>query len=395
VTGRLRVLYLSGWSIGPKGEGAVSFVHEQIVELSRYVDALFVEHEFSSLRSLARHPRRSLDPQLVANTWPPSVRALRVHTLRLPTRITHRSLIGDIRSAGDSVARRLRRAGERVDLVHAHVVLPAGLLGAQLAAELRVPLVLQEHSGPLDMHLDTEEKAAAVRETLSRAAVVLAVSHALAGRLRSVLPELQRLDVVPNLVRTEVFLPTPPPPLSDPLRLVSIGGLVPVKNHAMLLECVAELTRRGSSATLMLVGDGPLRSDLEAWARQLGISDQVSFTGHLGRAATARALASSHLYVCCSRIETFGLAVAEAVATGRPVVTTACGGPEEIVEPGLGLIVRSHDPVSIANAVLEVQARLDTFEPKAMHANIERRFGPESFRTRMLASYERALMAAL
>src|SRR5690606_31169461 len=143
-----------------------------------------------------------------------------------------RSLIGDIRNAGAGIARRLRRAGERVDLVHAHVVLPAGLVGARLAADLDVPLVLQEHSGPLDMHLDTEEKAAAVREVLSRATVVLAVSRALAARIRTVMPGLQRLEVVPNLVRVEIFPPAQQLPSGDPLRLVSVGGLVPVKNHA-------------------------------------------------------------------------------------------------------------------------------------------------------------------
>jgi glycosyltransferase involved in cell wall biosynthesis len=269
--------------------------------------------------------------------------------------------------------------------------LPAGLLGTYVSAELGVPMVLQEHSGPFDMHLDTDAKAAAVRETLSRAAVVLAVSNALAGKLRNVAPELEQLDVVPNLVRTDVFRPAAPPPVREALRLISIGGLVPVKNHTALLECVAHIVTRGCNATLTLVGDGPLRSELETRARELGIADRVTFTGHLSRAATARSLAASHIYVCCSHIETFGLAVAEALATGRPVVTTACGGPEEIVGPGLGQIVRSNDPAAIADAVLDVQDRLNMFDPETMHVSMERRFGAAAFQTRLLAAYDRAM----
>jgi glycosyltransferase involved in cell wall biosynthesis len=394
VTGRRRVLYLSGWPIGTGGEGAASFIHDQIVELSSVVDAVFVEHAFASIARLALQPRGVLFPERIHGGWPDSVRALRVSTIRLPTRITQRTLLEDVRSAGRAVAQSLRRAGERVDAIHAHVVLPAGLLGLYTAANLRVPLVLQEHSGPFDMHLDTAEKREAVREILAGAAQIVAVGEPLARQLRATAPIAERVIVRPNLVRTDIFQPTPlPAPISE-LRLITIGSLVSVKDHRTLIDCLRILRRRGMPAQLTIVGDGPLRTSLEQQVLELGLASAVIFRGHLTRVQTAQAIADSHIYVCSSRVETFGLAVAEAISCGRPVVTTRCGGPEALVESEFCASCAVGDADDMALSVGQVVKILPLVEPTLLHDLMNSRFGPAAFRERMLEVYSRVLDSA-
>src|SRR6185437_8936429 len=125
-----RVLYLSGWPIGAHGEGPVSFVYEQIQVLSHDVQACYIQHHFDAAFSWARRKAWRRDVEVLEGLWDPPTMALRVWTPRWPTRLTKRSLLDDVREAGAMVARRISRTFGRVDLVHAHVVLPAGLLAA-------------------------------------------------------------------------------------------------------------------------------------------------------------------------------------------------------------------------------------------------------------------------
>ncbi len=108
----------------------------------------------------------------------------------------------------------------------------------------------------------------------------------------------------------------------------------------------------------------------------------------------AQALARAHVYVCASHHETFGLASAEALATGRPVVTTRCGGPEAFVDESCGALVPVQDPPALASALLETWQRITEFDPSRLHERIEQRFGPAIFRDRMLGLYREVVPPA-
>ena len=115
--------------------------------------------------------------------------------------------------------------------------------------------------------------------------------------------------------------------------LVSVGSLEPRKNHAFLLEVLAIAARRGQRYTLTIVGDGPDRLDLERRAQELGVKDLVEFAGFT---PDPRAVLRRHrLYCHASRMESFGIALIEAMAEGLPVVAAPVGGVPEIVRPGV------------------------------------------------------------
>lgn len=386
-----RVLYLSGWPIGARGEGAASFVYDQIEAVSDDVRALYIEHRFDSALGWARRRAVGVAVEPIADLWPELVTALRVWTPRWSSRLTHRGVLDDVWRAGPMVAARAARALGGVDLVHAHVVLPAGLLGAAAAQALGVPLVLQEHSGPFDMHLDSDEKRRAARRTIAHARTVIAVSDPLAERIRDFAGANVRVDVVPNLVRTDFFHARLAAEYRSNIRLVSVSALHPVKGLNTLLDAVVDLRARGCSVQVEIVGDGPIRSELESMIRALGLRDAVTLTGHLSRAKVAERLAAADIYVCPSRHETFGLAPAEALAVGRPVVSTRCGGPESFVTDAHGALVPVDDVRAMADAILATWCRRTEFDPVAMHEYVDARFGPHLFRGRLLKLYRDAL----
>jgi glycosyltransferase involved in cell wall biosynthesis len=126
-----------------------------------------------------------------------------------------------------------------------------------------------------------------------------------------------------------------------------VGRLVPVKDHATLLEAVALLKRDGVDATLVVSGDGPLREPLLAKAAGLGIQDQVRLLGH--RKDVEVVLAALDVFVLSSVSEGLSNTILEAMATGLPVVATRVGGADELVrESETGLLVAPGSPREMA-----------------------------------------------
>jgi glycosyltransferase involved in cell wall biosynthesis len=134
--------------------------------------------------------------------------------------------------------------------------------------------------------------------------------------------------------------------------IVTAGRLAAVKDQATLVQAFARLRAR-MPAKLAIFGDGPLRADLEAQIRSLGLTEDVVMPGFVTQPADC--FAHADLFVLTSRTEGFGNVLVEAMAAGVPVVSTDCPhGPREILENGsLGRLVPVGDVEAIAAAMAE------------------------------------------
>ncbi len=112
-----------------------------------------------------------------------------------------------------------------------------------------------------------------------------------------------------------------------------MGSVEPRKNQGYLLEVLAEARRRGRPCTLTVVGDGPQRHGLERRARALGVERDVRLVGH--RTDVPAWLAGHRVYCHAALTESFGIALAEAMRAGLPVVAGAVGGIPEVVRDGV------------------------------------------------------------
>lgn len=115
--------------------------------------------------------------------------------------------------------------------------------------------------------------------------------------------------------------------------VVCLAGLRSEKNHALLLDAFALVRREMPSARLLLVGDGELRGDIERRIRELDLTSSVEITGVVPEVWPY--LARGHVFALASRSEAYGIALAEAMAAGLPVVASAVGGIPELVVPGV------------------------------------------------------------
>jgi glycosyltransferase involved in cell wall biosynthesis len=134
-----------------------------------------------------------------------------------------------------------------------------------------------------------------------------------------------------------------------------IARLVPAKGVDLAIKGVADLKNRGLDLSLVIVGDGPLRVELEKLARQLDVESCVRFMGSLHGPAVSSALRRSRCLIVPSRAEGFGIVCLEAMIAGRPVVASSTGGIPEIVADGeTGWLVAPGDVRALADAVATV-----------------------------------------
>jgi glycosyltransferase involved in cell wall biosynthesis len=255
------------------------------------------------------------------------------------------------------------RGARRFDLIHAHqgedlAVLPIVLGAARLASR---PLVVTLHTslrhtfsggghrGRLLSVAGGRIEAAVCR----RADGIIALSCRLAAALQEDGVRAERISVVPPGVNSPEFASAgedPFPELPHP-RLVFVGRLVHQKGVDTLLAAAARMRRE--DARILLVGDGPLRPQLEASIRESGLEGRVRILGFRSHAEIPAILANSDLFCLPSRFEEVSSALLEAMRAGLPIVATSVGGIPEVLD-GAGRLVTAEDPVSLAQAIDEL-----------------------------------------
>ena len=277
----------------------------------------------------------------------------------------------------------------RPEIIHAHVVLPAGWAAVKVGREFNIPVVLTEHSGPFSMHLRSKGQRSRVREALSGADRVIAVSPSLASELRSMGGNLQ-VEVVGNLVRTDEFYALEEErQVPQRMKFLSVALLGRKKGMHLLIEALHLLVRNGFyDVEVLIAGDGPERYRLEKLARTKGVSDRCSFLGILSRPEVRERMQGCDVLVLPSMGETFGTVLTEAMACGKPVIATACGGPEFIVTPGTGLLVEKGSADALARAMASFASGEVTFDSRLVRESVVERFGEGAFLSKIKGIYE-------
>lgn len=219
-----------------------------------------------------------------------------------------------------------------------------------------------------------------LRRTLNAASRIHCVSDDMQAKVLTYGGQAAKTMVIRPAVDTVLFSPAPGDAArhpGTPLRVVTIGSLVWVKDHESALVAVSELVNAGIAATFHICGDGADRQAVEFTAADLGIAHLVNLRGKLSSEECRDVLRAADVFLLSSVAEGISNAALEAMACGLPVVTTDCGGMNEAVRDGIeGFLVPLRDPDAMAAAL----KRLADDEP------LRQRMGA-SARERVLAGF--------
>lgn len=138
-------------------------------------------------------------------------------------------------------------------------------------------------------------------------------------------------------------------------KLICVGRLSPEKGHLGLLEVMHELRNKGLDFSLTLIGDGPSRFLIEALVDELGLRDRVFFSGFLKEEDTLSAISESDILILPSFMEGLPVVLIEALALGKPVVSSRVAGIPELVEDGKsGILFTPSNSQDLERAILGI-----------------------------------------
>lgn len=281
----------------------------------------------------------------------------------------------------------------RPDVIHAHCLLRAGVLADRISREHGIPYVVTEHSSRWHKHEITDYELPRARSAAKNARALVSVSQALLSHLKRDV-ELGTTYVVPNAV-DPLFLGGEVKERSGKrnLSFINVALLNPGKRHDILIESFCRAFGRDTKNKLYIVGDGPERQSLEARITDLGVESSIHLLGLQKKIRVAELLAESDCFVLTSDHETFGVVVTEALAKGLPVVSTICGGTDDIVAPENGIFAEAGNVKAVAEALTIMGQRIETgfYNSRHIRAGCIEKFSQQSVCSRLVKIYEDAV----
>lgn len=336
--------------------------------------------------------RRGVEASVLAGGSGPLCEQLRERGVPVHSLVHLRRSVGPAQAVRAILEIRQRLRELAPDLVSTHST-AAGLLGRIAARSLGIPVIFTAHGWgftegrPWRQRIPFWLVERAAAPLAGRVITVCQSDHDAAVRSR--LARRSRLVAIPNAM-PEVGAALRARPGASPPRIVMVARLSCWKDHHTLLDALAQL--HDLDWTVELVGDGPLRGDLEARVEALGLASRVRFAGF--RSDVPERLAGAQIFVLATKWEGFPRSILEAMRAGLPVVASDVGGVRESVRDGAtGYVVAGGDADTLARRLrlLLASPRLRQEMGAAGRALYEQRYSLDRLLVQTTAVYDAVL----
>lgn len=301
-----------------------------------------------------------------------------LHEIKSPTlNWTHKILAGNISKVVEANLHNFTKFEQRfgkVDILHAHVSYPAGYVAMVLAEKFNIPYIITEHMGPFPFKAFITGKGKIypkLAEPLRKANAVIAVSPTLAEDMAK--SGFRRPSFIPNVINEDLFsIKTAAPP--SPFIYFTLATVSQEKGFDDLLDAIAIVSGKRSDVVFEIGGGGSAAALYKRKAAALGIEKFIQWLGPLSREEASKRYQKCHAFVLPSHGETFGVVYAEALASGKPVIATRCGGPECIVDDSNGLFAEVKNSTDLAAQIIYMVDNYARYDAAKIRQGFEGKF---------------------
>ena len=284
----------------------------------------------------------------------------------------------------------LKKAGINLkdfDVVHSHVIHPAGAIGNRLAKENGLPHFISEHWSNLAYYFDKNLYKSWGKQAYAEAKNIFVVSDFLRTKTAEFVPDVAKLKVVPNVVPTDEFK-FKPAPIGSSYHFVMAAkwnkSKRVIKRPKLLIKAVAEAAKElDKPVILSVMGDGDRIPELKRFCEQNDVHAQ--FYGFVDKKMMAAQFQKADLFLHGSEYETFSVVVAEALKCGTPVVASNVCAIPELINDSNGILVENK-LTPWKNAI--VQAIQNKYDKKAIAESYKNKFGYEDVGNKLLEAYK-------
>jgi L-malate glycosyltransferase len=248
--------------------------------------------------------------------------------------------------------RYLEKRGFKPDIIHAHEFM-AGFPAIILKKWRNIPVVITEHwTGFPRRELNWFAKVRA-RIAFQNADAVCPVSQNLREHIEAYGIKA-RYHVIPNPVNTRLFYPdiSKNANRTDHIKhILFVGRLHPNKGLQYLIKAMSEIIKNRRDFVLDIVGEGPNKIEYQELTKSMGLDNFIKFHGGKALLDVSDCMRRADFVVLPSEWENLPVVLLEAMACGKPIIASSVGGIPEIVEPRVGLLVKSKDVIELATAI--------------------------------------------
>ncbi|NDK57200.1 glycosyltransferase [Pontibacter fetidus] len=293
------------------------------------------------------------------------------------TRKVWQGNIRNIIKANEKHLLAFKAAKGTIDVIHAHSAHPGGWVAMELSKKYNIPYVLTEHMGPFPFDafkLPSGKLSPWLAKPLHNAFATIAVSPQQQATLQNW--GIPRVTHIPNLTDESFFKPDKGKQPNTAFTFFTLARLEEGKGISYLLEAFKKLLEVYQECKLIIGGEGSQQENYKARANALAISDNVELLGVLNRDQALQAYQRCDAFVLPSLHENLPLVLLEAIACGKPLISTYCGGPESIITPETGILVAPGNTEALYEGLL------------AMHLNYKH-YNPDKIRQLFLIKYSR------
>ncbi|MEP7145544.1 MAG: glycosyltransferase [bacterium] len=275
-----------------------------------------------------------------------------------------------------------------IDIIHAHVSYTGGFSAMKLKEKFNVPYIITEHMAPFpfDNFINKEKLSDKISAPIKAADRVIAASKFQAEKIHSF--GFKKPVVIPNMVNENLFYPPLTQLNNNRIKFLTVTTFIERKGIEELMESILKTLRQGFNGEFVIAGTGYLENYIKDFINKNKLSDRVLLFLNPKREAVIKLFRECDVFILPSRLDSFGIVYVEALACGKPVIATDCGGPSDFVNKENGLMVETGNIDQISEAITLMATNIHKYDPLKIRKFFMSRFSGKVVCSQIVSLYE-------